>query len=168
MLTREGRMNLAQHRTARRREQTALLAHARARLRDNWSVLDGVQPQRVVLAHRSPWFRGRTAQELSAVGVEIVEVDDGAAAVGVVLAEQPDLVFVEDRLSSYPGREVLRQLRAEAPAVHVAVQLSDSRDLQGFLALGACAAFSRRIAPADVAAQLRHCLTARQEPLVRL
>ena len=121
-----------------------------------------------MLAHRSPWFRGRTAQELGALGVEVVEVDDGAAAVGVVLAEQPNLVLVEDLLPSYPGREVLRRLRTEAPAVHVAVQLSDSRDLQGYLALGACAAFSRRIAPADVGAELLHCLTARPEPLLRL
>lgn len=168
-LTREDRMDLDLHRGARRREHSAPLDHAQARMRDSWSILDGGQPQRVVLAHRNPWFRGRTAQQLRAVGIEVVaEVDDGAEAVGVVLVGQPDLALVEELLPSYTGLEVLRRLKDEAPAVQVAVHLADSPDPQAFLALGACAVFSRRRPPAEVGAGLVRCLASLQDPLVRV
>ena len=108
-----------------------------------------------VVAHRDGWYGGRIAEALAGSGVHVLAVlQDGAQAVGVAVAEQPDLVVVEDRLPTLSGPRAVRAVRRWCEAAKVAAQI-DHPDRRGdLLDAGAHAVFTRRDAPPDVAAVL--------------
>jgi DNA-binding response OmpR family regulator len=69
-----------------------------------------------VLAHRDDRLRRKVAHALQDHGVHVVTgTDTGADAVGVIVAEQPELVLVEDTLSMLAGLEVIRDVRRFSP-----------------------------------------------------
>jgi CheY-like chemotaxis protein len=53
-------------------------------------------------------------------------VDNGADAVGVVAAEQPDLLLVEDRLPMVSGEQVIAGVRTFSPNTLIAAQVAYS------------------------------------------
>lgn len=59
-----------------------------------------------MLAHRNEWFlTTRVAQRLTDEGVRVVaRTDNGAEGIGLVVAEQPDLVPVEATVTMVQGR----------------------------------------------------------------
>ncbi|MBW3611859.1 MAG: hypothetical protein KY438_10085, partial [Actinobacteria bacterium] len=60
-----------------------------------------------------------------AAGVRVVaRLDNGADALGVVVAEQPDLVLVEESLAMLPGQEVVREIRQFSPHTLVVAQVA--------------------------------------------
>ena len=114
---------------------------------------------RVLIAHRQAWFVERVSGLLRADGLDVVlEVEDGANAVGGAVAEQPDLVLLEDRLSSVPGVLVTQAIRRYCPDTLVLVQVESSDRVAALLDAGADAVVTRQVPPADVAAQLRALL----------
>lgn len=166
-LTREMRLDLNRRMEARRREQQALLARADAQLRESGGVLSGRVAPRALVAHRNSWLRDNVAQRLELRGVTIVGMfDDGAEAVGTAVAEQPDLVLVEDRLPTLSGLEVVRRVRRFAPDAIVAAQCLDAEGVRELVEAGAQAVFTRRIPPLDIADQLVDCLSGEGQQLV--
>ena len=158
-VTREMQLDARRRRDVDVREQSALQAHAQRQLSESAHLLASVVRPRAVLAHRNAWLRTKVADGLRAHGVQVVAVlDDGADASGAVIMEQPELVLVEDRLTSMSGLEVLKRAQAFAPKSLVAAQLEDSSQLHRFLDAGARAVFTRRTAPADIAAEAVQCL----------
>lgn len=114
---------------------------------------------RVLVAHRQSWFVKRVSGLLRADGLDVVlEVEDGADAVGGAVAEQPDLVLLEDRLSSVPGALVTSAIRRYCPDTLVLVQVEGPDRVAALLDAGADAVVTRQVSPADVAAQLRALL----------
>lgn len=155
VVSREARLDLSRRMTALHREREALLARAAQQMRDSARQLGGRHRARALLAHRNEWLRGKVADSLHSRGVAVVAgVDDGADAVGVMVMEQPDLVFLEDRLPTMTGLEVLRQAADLVPHARVVAQLLDLRDARLYLAAGACAVLGRATSPQDVAEQL--------------
>jgi two-component system response regulator RegX3 len=81
-------------------------------------------------------------------------LDDGAAAVGWAVADQPDLLLLEEMLPTVPGREVVRRVREFSPSTVVAVQVGYADDVRPMLEAGAHLAVPRRVPPAELAATL--------------
>lgn len=139
---------------ARQRAHDALLAQV-----DTSAADPGLDRRRVaaraVLVLRQPWLRDRVSRGLQQSGVQVLaQLEDGADALGVVVAEQPDLVLLEQALPSLPGRELIGAVRGLAPRTLVAAQVHADRDVAGLLEVGAAAVFTRRVPPADLTGAL--------------
>jgi CheY-like chemotaxis protein len=158
-LTREMRLDLNHRLEARRREQAALVARVDEQLRSSGQLLSVRRPVRAVLAHRNAWLCGKVSTRLEEHGVTVVGVfTDGADAAGTVVAEQPELVFFEDRLPSLAGSDLVRRVRDFSPLSVIGAQVEDSRGIAPLVDVGAHAVFTRRVPPVEIADQLLACL----------
>ncbi len=153
-MNRELRLDLERRQRARGRQQDALLATAAAQLEAGHRLLSALPP-RAVLVHRREWLRTRVAKALAAAGVHVVaQLEDGADAVGVAVAEQPDLLFVEDALPTMNGTEVLRAVRPFCGRTLLAVAVDNDAQVSVVRRAGAQATFTRRSSPDEIAREL--------------
>ena len=137
-----------------RRVNQAMIERTEQQIRDTARLLRRSHP-RAVIVHRNDWFKDKLTAGLTAGGVDVVErLENGADAIGVVVAEQPDLVLVEDKLPMIMGDEVIRQVLRFAPNTIAAAQVGNDWEIEALLEAGARTAFARRVPPADVAADL--------------
>ena len=150
--SREARLDQARRLDALQRQHDAVVAQTAEHLGESAHLLHSTAARRAVLVHRNEWFRGRVASALADRGVHVVtQLDNGADAVGCVIAEQPDLLLVEDSLSMLSGTEVLRAVRDYAPATLCAAQASSDNRIVELEQAGATLVFTRRTGPLDVA-----------------
>lgn len=153
-MNRELRLDLGRRQMARARQHVALLARVATQLETGERLLRH-RPPRAVLVHRREWLRAKVAAELAGQGVQVVaELDDGADGVGVTIAEQPDLLLVEDALPTMSGVEVLRAVREFSPRTRLAAQVENELALPALVAAGASTVFTRRTSPTDIAREL--------------
>ncbi len=73
---------------------------------------------------------------------------------GLAIAEQPDLILVEDSLEMVPGEDAVRRSRNFAPSSLVTAQVGNDDRVGQLLDAGATTAFTRHVPPGDVAAAL--------------
>lgn len=157
--SREARMDAARLREILRRQHDALVAHRDRQPAMTTTSARSPTDLRIVIAHRNEWFVGKVARALAEHGVHVVAaLDNGADAVGVAVAEQPDLVLVEDALPMTTGAEVVRQVRRFSPDTRVAAQAGYADGMSPLLDAGAAAVFVRSVPPAEVAARLLELL----------
>ena len=103
-----------------------------------------------VIAHRHPWFVDRVVLFLGGYGVTVLEcTDNGADALGAVIAEQPDVLLAGDRLAMMSGHALLTQARLYAANTLLAGQAADQD--QAIHEAVADAVFLRRHPPEDIA-----------------
>jgi hypothetical protein len=153
--TRELRMDAARRLEVLRRQHAALVSRSHEQLRLSGDVLGLRRGPRVVVAHRNEWFVGKVTSVLDAHGIEVIaHTDNGADAVGLVVAEACDLVLVEDTLAMLPGEQVVQEVLSYSPDTLVAAQVAHSDRVGAFLAAGASSVFTRQVPPADVALRL--------------
>lgn len=153
--SRELRMDAARSMEVLQRQHDALVARADAQLRASGRLLRSTAERRVVLAHRSDWLVTKVQSALEERGVQVVaHTDNGADAVGLVVAEQPDLVLVEETLAMVGGVEVIQEIRSFAPDTVVAAQAAHGDRVGRLLDAGASTVFTRQIPPQDVAVSL--------------
>jgi CheY-like chemotaxis protein len=158
-LTREMRLDMSRRMEGRRRQQAAIVTRTDAQLRRSGDVLHVATPPRAVIAHRNEWMTQKLQELLSAREVRVVGAfDDGADAAGTIVAEQPDLVIVEDRLSTLTGVDVVREAREYSPYSLIGAQALDRDGVSALVDAGAHAVFTRRVPPADVVDQLLACM----------
>jgi CheY-like chemotaxis protein len=163
--SREGRMDQERRRDVLATQLAAVRARAELALADGVHLATRTVPVRVVVAHRNAWFLGRLRAALAERGLEVVcSTGNGAEAVGMVVAEQPDLVLVEDKVAMIGGEEVVREARRWAPAARVAAQVDHDDRVAPLLEAGADLALTRRVPPADVAAGLLELLDPERRP----
>ena len=151
---------------ARRRE---LLDHAQRAMLDQANQLLARDPspmavldRTAVVAHRHEWFAHKLAAALTGHGVRMTAVtENGADALGIVVAEQPDLLLVGESLEMLTGQELLVEAAPYAHATVLAAQAGDGDCLGSMLDAGAQTVFSSQIPPADVADQLSSLLASR-------
>lgn len=109
----------------------------------------------VVIAHRSLWFGDRVRQALEASGMQVLEcTDNGAAALGVIIAEQPDCVFASDRLAMVSGEQLVAQATWYAPLTQLFVHAEESPEAS-FQRAG-CVVLTSRHRPIEVADAMGH------------
>lgn len=151
-LSREQRLTRDRQRDVVRRKHDAIVARCDDQLRLSAESLSREVRRRVVVAHRSEWFVDKIAVALAEQGVEVVvRLDNGADAVGAVIAEQPDLLLVEDSLAMVPGEQVVREVRLFSPSTVIMAHVAYADRLEALLEAGASAVFTRQIPPLDVA-----------------
>ena len=153
--SRDMRMDAARSLDVLRREHEAVVRRAHEQLQASGNLLRVIAERRAVLAHRNDWFCRKIAQALTGHGVQVVAgTDNGADAVGLVVAEQPDLVLIEDTLSMLAGVEVIREVRHFSPETVVAAHAAYGDRVGELLDAGASAVFTRQVPPGDVARSL--------------
>ncbi len=114
-----------------------------------------------MLAHRNTWFLDKLSAALKAGGLRVVAgVCNGADAVGLAIAEQPDLIFIEDSLEMVPGEDAIREIRKFAPNSLVTAQVGYHERVDQLLDAGATTVFTRHVPPGDVAAVLLKLVSA--------
>lgn len=154
-LSRDARVDTARQLQALDRAHRALVARLDTVLAVDPQALRGPAGPCAVLIHRQQWFVERLTDALADLGVSVVGVlDDGADAVGVLVADQPDLALVEESLPTMTGRQVIAEARRFCPATAMVAQVADGGHIGGVLDAGARAAFTRRLRPADAAEQM--------------
>ena len=157
-LSRELKLDAHRRLDVVRRQHTALLAAVDAGLRGTGLPMPALRP-RVMLVHRNEWLRRRVAAGLGSRGIDVVaDLDNGADGTGTAVAEQPDLMLVEDTLPQVTGMQLLAAVRRYAPRTMVAIQVPHDNALPPAFDAGAVAAFTRRIPPADIATELARLL----------
>jgi CheY-like chemotaxis protein len=141
-LSREQRLDRSRRRDALDRELAAMQQQAARQLQQAGKPAH--RGPRVVLAHRNDWFRSQLAGELTGLGFYVVaEVSDGADASGITAAEQPDVLFVEDRLPSFSGLEVIRRALSWCSTTMPVAEVLHPAAMGSFLDAGVRAAWVR-------------------------
>lgn len=159
--SRELRMDASRQLEVVRRQHEALISRAHEQLRVSGALLHGTAARRAVLAHRSEWFLDKLAHQLQDAGIGVVaRVDNGADAIGLAVAEQPDLLLVEDTLAMVSGEQVVREVRQYSPDTVIAAQVDHGGRVDPFLDAGAASVFTRRVPPGEIATELRALLSA--------
>jgi CheY-like chemotaxis protein len=137
------------------RQRCALTARTHEQLMHSGAPLHSDLPRRLVLAHRNDWFVERLEESLRGTGLLMVSrVRDADEAVGCVVAEQPDVLLVEDEL---PGMEVValvQEVLRCSPACAVGVRVQDCEQVGRLLDAGGAFVCHRQLPPAEVAQQL--------------
>ena len=161
--SREERMDLDRRLEVLQAQHEAIVRRAEEALAGGVRVMRAGTPLRAVVAHRNQWFADKLCADLVQRGVSVVaRTDNGAEAVGVTVAEQPDLLLVEDRLAMLPGEDVVRQARTFAPSAVIAAQVAYEDRIAVLLEAGADSAYARRVPPVSVAQGLADLLDERQ------
>lgn len=159
--SREARMDLARRMEVLRRQQEAIVRRSEQQLRDSGRLLHNAAPTRAVIVHRNEWFQGKVVDGLTGLGIQVVaQLDNGADAVGTVVAEQPDLLLVEDNIPMQPGPDVIRLARLYSPDTVIAAHVAYDDRVSIMLEAGARAAYTRRIPPLEVVEALGQLLEA--------
>ena len=81
--------------------------------------------ERVLIVDDSSLARRRARSILEAGGYEVIEADDGMAALERYFVEKPDVVMLDLVMKGMYGLEVLAQLRQMDPDVRVIVVSAD-------------------------------------------
>jgi CheY-like chemotaxis protein len=154
-VAREARLDAARRLDVLRRVHEAMLARTGDFLARRPGPLQWPLPRRAVIAHRQEWFVNQLNTALREHGITAVAAtDNGADALGIVVAEQPDLLLVEDKLVMLSGIELVAESAIFAPHTVVAAQVRSNDDIASMLDAGAGLAFARQLPPADVAKAL--------------
>ena len=110
-----------------RRTQQAIESHAARELARALGPLL-LPTATAVVAHRHPWYADEVARLLKERGVTVVGcTDNGADALGVIVAEQPDIVLIGDRLAMMTGEVLLQEARVVAPCSRQVIQTSSEQ-----------------------------------------
>lgn len=152
--SRQDAVDASRRRDVAERQRQAMRDHVAAQSDAPWPG------PTAVLAHRDDWFAGVVAAALAAAGVRVVgQAGNGADAVGISAAEQPDLLLVQDQLPMLPGPAAVQAVRKFSPGTRVVAHVSYPARIGELLDVGASAAFARSVSPADVAAALLALVT---------
>lgn len=107
---------------------------------------------RAVVAHRHPWLVDKLSTALAARAVLVIAASgNGAEALGIVVAEQPDLLVVGDVLVMMSAAELLAETAQVAPYTARAAHVDDSAGVGAALEAGAQSVFARQMPPDEVA-----------------
>jgi CheY-like chemotaxis protein len=147
VVVREHRADARARRESLLRTQQAMVDRTSRPVDDTFDLFMSGKALALVV-HPSAWMRGKLWQGLTDLGLEVLATcADGAEGLGIAIVEQPDLVLLDDRISSSTGLELLGDLRTYSHAM-VAAQVEDERQMGAMLDGGASAVFSRRVPPA--------------------
>ncbi len=163
--SREARMDLDRRMDVIRAEHRAIVERTDAHLRSSVELLQRTSPRRAIVVHRNTWFSDKVCAGLALRSILVVaSLTNGAEAVGATIAEQPDLLLVEDSLPMMSGEDVVREVRRFASSTRIGAHVGYDERVTAMLEAGADTAYTRRVPPADVAEGLAGLLTRPRQP----
>ncbi|HTL23624.1 MAG TPA: hypothetical protein VL281_06265 [Mycobacteriales bacterium] len=138
------------------RQLEAAVERTRVRMAEAGDApMDLEVPARALVAHSRRWVVDRAAECFEALGFEVVgRTDNGADAVGIAAAEQPDVALLGDTLVMERCEEVVWDIRAVSPATLIGVHGSDPLHLAELLDQGADLMFAAGVPPETMAQDL--------------
>ena len=164
--SREARMDLARRMDVIRAEHRAIVERTDAHLRSSVELLQRTAPRRAIVVHRNGWFTEKVCADLESRSIVVVAtLSNGAEAVGAVVAEQPDLLLVEESLPMLTGEDVVREVRRFAPLTRIGAQVAHDDRIARMLEAGADSAYTRRVPPADVVQDLCGLVLRQRQPV---
>ena len=144
-----------------RRLQVLRHAHGAVLARTGEFLVDAAAPMaasrapRAIIAHRQEWLVNKLSQSLGAQGVRVVAVTaNGAEALGLTVAEQPELLFCGDTLAMMTPAELVAEAALFSPQTVLAAQVAHGALVGELLDAGAHSVVTRQIPPDDVAGTL--------------
>ena len=85
----------------------------------------------VLIAHRQSWFVAKLEATLARSGVAVTAAcDNGADALGLLIATQPAVLIAEQRLALIDGEELAEQARQYAPSTAVALHSREATTIR--------------------------------------
>jgi hypothetical protein len=154
-LSRQDRLDAARRIDMLAHAHAIMLARASWDLAEQPTPLGDVVAHRAVVAHRHLWFVDKLSEGLEGGGVDVIGAsDNGAEALGVVVAEQPDLLVLGDALVMLTAVELLSDVALFAPATLRVAQVSNSNGVGSMLDAGAQSVFTPQVPPQEVADHL--------------
>ncbi len=76
---------------------------------------------KVLVVDDEKLIRWSLSQAMAELGCEVIEAEDGLAALDLVAQESPDVVLLDLRLPGLGGMDVLRNIRARYPGCAVVI-----------------------------------------------
>lgn len=160
--SREGRVDAARRLEVLRHAHSTVLARADSFLDGQLIPLPIAVGLRAVIAHRQGWFVDKLRHELAMRGVAVIAAtDNGAEALGLTVAEQPDLLVTGDTLSMMSAAELLCEASLFAASTLRAAQVAHGDGVGLVLDAGAHSAFARQVPPQEMARDLVALVAAR-------
>jgi hypothetical protein len=153
--SREVRMDAARRIDVVRREHRALIERAEEAIRNSGQLLAPRRAGTAIVAHRQEWFTRKIGAVLAERGILVLgHTDVGADAVGWAIAEQPDLVVVEDSLAMVTGEQAVREIRQYCERTVIGAQVPYSDRVAPMLDAGADVVHVRAVPPVQVVEEL--------------
>ena len=117
---------------------------------------------KILVAEDSSTVRRLVAARLAADGYEVVEAEDGEAALSLARRERPDLIVLDKVMPKLDGFEVVRALREDPatrslPIVMLTERTSDD-DVLGGLDLGVEEYMPKPFSPRELSLRVRRAL----------
>lgn len=151
--SREAHLDAARRVDVLRRVHAAVVERADSFLAHQPGPLELETSPRAVVAHHHEWFIDKLTGALQDAGVRVVgATDNGADALGIAVAEQPDVLIAGDPLAMMTAPELLADVALFAPYTARAAHVPYGDAVGGMLDAGAHSVFTRQVPPAEVAA----------------
>lgn len=151
-MSREDRLAADRRSAVLERAHSAVLARADAALDRDPAPMLSHGRLRAVIAHRHPWIADELRTALVSKGVLVLATsDNGAEALGSVVAEQPDLLVAGDVLAMMSFAELLAETARVAPHTARAAHVDDGAGVGVALEAGAQSVFVRQLPADDIA-----------------
>jgi len=117
---------------------------------------------KILIADDSPTIRMLVTARLEADGYQVIQAEDGAQAVALARAEQPDAYVLDKVMPKLDGFEVVQRLRAApetagSPIVMLTDRAGES-DVLGGLELGVDEYMPKPFSPQELSARLHRVL----------
>jgi hypothetical protein len=154
-LSPEARLDAGRRIDVRRREHEAMLERLAVGDDDTGCCLPTSVPTRAVVALRHIWARDSLSGKLMQRGLRVLcAPSDGAEAVGVCVAEQPDLLVVGELLAMPSGPSLISEVTRFCPRTVVVGYVRDESAVGDLLEAGAHTVCTWRMPPDDMAQTL--------------
>ena len=76
---------------------------------------------KIVFVDDEPDMLGTVKNVFAELGHEVYTAEDGKEGLQLILSVEPDIAFVDVRLGGLKGMEVLRQVKAQKPALKIVI-----------------------------------------------
>lgn len=119
----------------------------------------GAPPRRVLVVDDEPMVRNLLTRLLSMEGYDVLEADDGQAAIDLLTKEQPDLVLLDVMMPTRDGLDVLSELRrtSDVPVILVSALGGEADRVVG-LKMGADDYVVKPFSAAELSARIESVL----------
>ncbi|MGH2540214.1 MAG: response regulator [Actinomycetota bacterium] len=131
---------------------------------EEWSAVEGAK---ILIVEDHPTMREAMRLVLEGEGFTIEEAADGQAALEMVRAEPPDLVFLDMNIPGSSGAEVLAAVRAdpETEDVRVIIVTADGEEgRERAMSMGADEYFTKPFSPITLLRTVEQVLSAPRPP----
>ena len=114
---------------------------------------------RAVVAHRHEWLADTLSDALARRGVHVVAATgNGADALGLTIAEQPEVIVVGTALEMMTGAELLAEAALFAPRARRVALVPYTEDVAVMFDAGAHSVYTRQVPPETVAEEVAELL----------